>query len=262
MAIPRNAAQKIGYRLTLLDHAGNILFMSRLGDLGMSYRHGPRAVRRVALTFDDGPVAGGTEEILATLAEYDAPGTFFCIGANVLQHPELVRQSHALGHVIGAHSMHHSRKSTLSLFDGAHIEECVHVIHDALGKTPALFRAPWGWMTPWETLRLRRRGLAPIRWDIETPDSLFPCPSGEEIAAWTLPRVRPGSMLVFHDGIHHTHYHPKPQTAQALRIILPELRSQGFEFVTAPTLLNIPAYQEENAPRDQGDVPIAFFEAS
>jgi peptidoglycan/xylan/chitin deacetylase (PgdA/CDA1 family) len=97
-------------------------------------------------------------------------------------------------------------------------------------------------VTLWEALRLRQRGLTPIRWDIETPDSLHPCPSVEQIAAWTLPRVRPGSILVFHDGIPHSRYHPKPQTAAALRIILPELRSRGFEFVTAPALLNIPAY--------------------
>jgi len=236
--------------------------MSRLGDLGMSYRHGSRADRRVALTFDDGPIAGGTEEILDILAEYDALATFFCIGANVLLDPELVRRAHTLGHLIGAHSMHHSRKATLSLFDDAHIEDCVHVIRDAVGKTAALFRAPWGWMTPWEALRLRRRGFAPIRWDIETPDSLLPCPSREGIAAWTLRRVRPGSMLVFHDGLAHAHSHGRPQTVQALRIILPELRAQGYEFVTASSLLSIPAYQEEKASRNQGDVPIACSEAS
>jgi peptidoglycan/xylan/chitin deacetylase (PgdA/CDA1 family) len=107
VAIPCSAVRKTGYRLTLCDRAGNAIFMSRLGDLGMSYRHGSRAGLRIALTFDDGPNAGGTEKILATLAEYGALATVFCICANVLRNPELVRRAHTLGHIIGAHSMHH-----------------------------------------------------------------------------------------------------------------------------------------------------------
>jgi peptidoglycan/xylan/chitin deacetylase (PgdA/CDA1 family) len=246
----------------MIEHLGSAVLMSCIGDLGQSYRHGSRAGCRVALTFDDGPVAGGTEEMLSLLAEYSIAATFFCIGANVAQHPEIVRRAFKLGHVIGAHSMRHSRKATLSLTDRAHIEECVQVIRDTLGMSPALYRAPWGWMTPWEVARLRKRGLTPIHWDIESPDSLEPCPSGEQIASWTLRRVRPGSILVFHDGIPHGHHRSKPQTVEALQVIVPELRSRGYEFVTAPTLLNIPAYQEEKAPRDQGDVPIACSKAS
>jgi len=102
-------------------------------------------------------------------------------------------------------------------------------------------------MTPWEILRLRRRGLQAIRWDIETPDSILPCPSGEDIVAWTLPRVRPGSILVFHDGLTHAKYFHKTETAQALRLIIPALREQGYEFVTVPELLGIPGYQSANS---------------
>jgi peptidoglycan-N-acetylglucosamine deacetylase len=228
----------------MIEHLGSAVLMSRVGDLGQSYRHGSRFSRQVALTFDDGPVAGGTEETLSLLKEYAILGTFFCVGANVAQHPEIVRRIVERGHVVSAHSMYHSRKASLSLTGGSHIEECVQVIRDTLGKTPALYRAPWGWMTPWEVARLRKRGLTPIRWDIEAPDSLEPCPSGEQIASWTLCRVRPGSILVFHDGIPHGHYHSKPQTVEALQVIVPELRSRGYEFVTVPALLNIPAYRE------------------
>jgi len=232
-----------GIASAILDPIGNAVLMSRAGDLGLSYRHGPRTARRVALTFDDGPVAEGTEQTLDALAEHGAPATFFCIGVNATLNPAIVRRADAAGHVIGAHSMQHSRLTTVSLTGGAHIDECLAAIHAALGKTPALYRAPWGWMTPWEIRRLRQRNLAVIRWDLETPDSLVPCPSGEEIAAWTLPRVQPGSILVFHDGMTHAERFPKPQTAQALRLLIPPLKAQGYAFVTVPELLGIPAYQ-------------------
>ncbi|MBF6589145.1 MAG: polysaccharide deacetylase family protein [Ktedonobacterales bacterium] len=229
----------------LLDPLGNALFLSWAGDLGQAHRHGPRTAKRVALTFDDGPVLGGTEQVLDALAEFGVPGTFFCIGANVRQHPEIVRRAVAAGHAIGAHSMHHSRLATVSPTDAHHIEACVAALQDVLGRVPALYRPPWGWLTPWEVARLRRRGLAVIRWDIETPDWRTPCPPGDQMAQWALPRVRPGTIVVFHDGMTHADTHPKPETARAVRQLVPALRAQGYEFVTIPTLLNIPAYQDE-----------------
>jgi peptidoglycan/xylan/chitin deacetylase (PgdA/CDA1 family) len=244
-------------RVSVIDTLGNTIFMSRLGDLGLAHRHGRRTERRIALTFDDGPVEGGTEEVLTALAEVGAPGTFFCIGANVLLNPDILRLMHAQGHIIGAHSMDHSRLSTLSLFSAAHIDDCIHGISEAVGVRPALFRCPWGWMTPWEILRLRRRGLHAIRWDIETPDWLVPCPSGEDIATWTLRRVRPGSILVFHDGFSHARRFPKSQTAHALRRLIPELQEQGYDFTTIPDLLGIPAYQSDDA--SMADEPLPLY---
>jgi peptidoglycan/xylan/chitin deacetylase (PgdA/CDA1 family) len=246
----------IRQRAGFIDSLGNAIFMSGLGDLGLAHRHGRRTEVRVALTFDDGPVAGGTEEVLDALMDYQAPGTFFCIGANVLLSPDILWRAYAEGHVIGAHSMNHSRLSTIAPFGAAHIDECVRAIADTVGSVPALFRCPWGWMTPWEVLRLRRRGLQAIRWDIETPDSILPCPSAEDIATWTLPRVRPGSILVFHDGFTHARRFPKQETAQALRLIIPALREQGYEFVTIPDMLGISAYQREGASPPDEPVPL------
>lgn len=234
----------------VLDPVGNALLMSRAGDLGMAYRHGDRAHRVVALTFDDGPVLGGTEDVLDALAELHVPGTFFCIGANALQHPELVRRAYQAGHVIGAHSMNHSRITALSPVGTAHIDECLQTLRAVLGRTPALYRPPWGWMTPWEVLRLRRRGLAVIRWDIETPDSLVPCPSADMIYSSTLPRVRPGTIIVFHDGMTHADRFERPETVRALRMLVPELRVRGYSFTTVPELLGIPAYQDDVAETD------------
>lgn len=228
-----------------LDPLLSAALLSRLGDLGAAHRHGSRARKLVALTFDDGPVRGGTEEVLDALAEHGVHATFFCIGANALQHPELIRRAAAAGHVIGAHSMHHSRLATVSPTDTAHIDDCVDALRGVLGRAPALYRPPWGWLTPWEMRRLRQRGLAAIRWDVETADWRLPCPGGETLCAEALPRVYPGSILVFHDGASHAERHEKPQTVAALRRLIPELRAHGYRFVTIPELLSIPAYQLE-----------------
>lgn len=228
----------------MLDPIGNRVLMSPLGDMGMAYRHGDRTRRAVALTFDDGPVHGGTEQVLDVLDECGAPGTFFCVGANAVLNPDVLRRADAAGHIIGAHSMHHGRTGAVSLTDGTHIDECLYALRAAIGKTPALYRPPWGWMTPWEAMRLRRRGLHIIQFDLETPDSAVPCPRGDEMCAWTLPRVRPGSIIVFHDGMTHAERHDKPETARALRLLIEAVRRQDYELVTIPDLLGIAAYQD------------------
>jgi peptidoglycan/xylan/chitin deacetylase (PgdA/CDA1 family) len=227
----------------LFDAVGNRLLMSQAGDLGLAHRHGKRTLKRVALTFDDGPVLGGTEAVLDALAEQGVPGTFFFVGVNVRMHPRLVERAVREGHAVGGHSMNHSRFAAVSPFDGSHIDECMGELRAVLGRTPALYRPPWGWLTPWEVARLRRRGLAVIRWDLETPDWRVPCPSAASMVAWTLPRVRPGTIVVLHDGMSHAEHHPKPETARAVRLLVPALRAQGYEVVTIPNLLGIPAFQ-------------------
>ena len=63
----------------------------------------------VALTFDDGPTPDKTNQILQILAEEQIPATFFLIGQEVQQHPQLVRQILAAGHQVGNHSFSHQR---------------------------------------------------------------------------------------------------------------------------------------------------------
>ena len=231
----------------VLDAIGNAVLMSPLGDLGAAYRHGSRERKVVALTFDDGPVIGGTEEVLDALADHDVPGTFFFIGANIQLHPNIVRRAYDAGHAIGAHSMNHSRLDTVSFTDTAHIDDCVQTLHAVVGRRPSLYRPPWGWMTPWDAQRLRQRGLAIIRWDVETPDWKVPCPPGDAISAWTLPQIRPGTIVVFHDGMTHAERHEKPETAMAVRLLIPALRAQGYDFATIPDLLRILAYADSGA---------------
>ncbi len=204
--------------------------------------HGDRRVRRIALTFDDGPVAGGTESVLDTLGKFGVPGTFFCLGVNTLQHPELVERAAAEGHVVGNHSMRHSRIDGVSLRDRSHFLESEAVLRDVLGRVPRLYRSPWGWSSPWEVRRLRQHGLEPIGWDVYMFDD-YPTPDGERIGRAVVRAARPGSIALFHDGYTHALRHEVPETVKALHIVIPQLREKGYEFVTIPDLLGLTAFK-------------------
>ena len=75
--------------------------------------------------------------------------------------------------------MYHSRKAGLLLGDDGHIDQCADVLGEIIGVQPKLYRAPWGWLTPWETRRLLQRGYAMIGWDVYTFDWQVPAASGQ-----------------------------------------------------------------------------------
>lgn len=227
----------------LLDPIGNRALSPPLCAAWGVRVHGDRHVRRLALTFDDGPVAGGTERVLDTLGELGVPGTFFCLGVNTLHHPELVRRAVAEGHVVGNHSMEHSRIDGISLRDRSHFLNSEEVFRGVLGRVPRLYRSPWGWSSPWEVSRLRRHGLEPIGWDVYPRDDVPPVPDGERIGRRVTRAARPGSIVLFHDGFTHAYSHEVPATVKALRIAIPALRADGYTFVTIPELLGLEAYR-------------------
>lgn len=208
--------------------------------------HGDRSAKTVALTFDDGPCRGSTEALLDALGELGVPGTFFCVGENVSMNPSIVERLDRDGHVVGSHSQRHSRGAGLSLRDTAHILEAERRIADVLGRRPALYRPPWGWLTPWEGRRLERLGYTVVGWDVYTLDWQIPEPDPEVVARDALADTLPGSIYCFHDAFPLTEVWEKSVTVEAVRRLVPAAREQGFEFVTVDRLLGVDAY---HAPR-------------
>jgi peptidoglycan-N-acetylglucosamine deacetylase len=100
----------------------------------------------VALTFDDGPVAGKTEKVLDVLKEYNIKASFFCIGKKVEQHPDLLRRIDAEGHLIGNHSYHHGYTFDLqsSSMITKELADTDTVIASVINKKPRFFRPPYG----------------------------------------------------------------------------------------------------------------------
>jgi peptidoglycan/xylan/chitin deacetylase (PgdA/CDA1 family) len=195
--------------------------------------HGPRRGRRMALTFDDGPNGAVTEQVLELLARHGAKATFFMIGENVERQPELARRVAREGHAVGSHTYSHRKLSQVPL------SEAVREIdrgHEALVRAGVpdqrLFRAPHGLKTFATARHLRRRGLRLMAWTSGVYDT--DCPRGDVIARRSRPWLRPGSILLLHDGKLD---HDRRPLLAALPEILETARARGLELVTLPELL-------------------------
>lgn len=229
--------------VNVLDKTGTLILSPPVGGFGYFINHGPRDKKKIALTFDDGPSMPCTEGLIDAMGELNVKGTFFCVGVNVRWHQDMLRRMHNEGHIIGNHSGWHSRKSGLKFGpDDGHISDGERAISDVLGVRPRLYRPPWGWMAPWEGKRLTDLGYKIIGWDVYTLDWKWPEPDGREVGEDAIRKTRPGSILLFHDANAGVRIWDKKETTRAIQHIVPRLRAQGYEFVTIPELLSIPAY--------------------
>ena len=186
--------------------------------------------KRVALTFDDGPHAQYTAEILKILYENDAVATFFVIGSNAQRYPELVRAEYDLGHEIGNHTYSHiicGKADNNTLLD--EIRTTDGIISDITGQIPTLFRPPEG-KTGAGLVALNEYGKTVVLWDVDTRDWAHTSP--EAIIKNIKANVHDGSIILFHDFVSA----PSP-TPEVLKQIIPYLREQGYEFVTVSGLL-------------------------
>lgn len=98
------------------------------------------------LTFDDGPVAGNTEQVLDILKERNMKATFFVVGENVERNPELAKRIVEEGHTIGIHCYHHDYKKLYAGVDSymEDFEKAKAAVYEATGVEPKLFRFPGG----------------------------------------------------------------------------------------------------------------------
>ena len=152
----------------------------------------------VALTFDDGP-SEETEQILNILKDYDIKATFFMIGSQVERFPEVARRVAREGHQIGNHSFSHP----IFLYQFAHqirhqLESTQKIITNITGITPRLARPPCGTRTFAYFAAARTLGLKTIQWSVAGFDWKAIAP--EKITENILKRVRPGSIVLLHDG--------------------------------------------------------------
>lgn len=148
----------------------------------------------VYLTFDDGPDPVTTQWILNLLAEYQAGGTFFCVGANAQSYLELLNAIAENGHRLGNHTQHH--------WDGwKHSSEAyVRDVQACAEWVPgALFRPPYGKIRPAQANRLKQEGYEIVMWSILTYDFDGQL-DVEEALDKCLKLVEPGAIVLFHDN--------------------------------------------------------------
>ncbi|GAA3040998.1 polysaccharide deacetylase family protein [Kitasatospora albolonga] len=186
----------------------------------------------VALTFDDGPHPEHTPRVLELLGGYGIRAAFFCIGLHALAHPELVRRIVAEGHVLGNHTWSHAYLPDLGPAGLRHqLGSTGEALAEASGAgLPTLMRPPYGGRSPELMERVAELGLTTVLWDVETND--WARPGAEVIADRVLRQVRPGSVVLMHDG-----GGDRSQTVAALPLVVDGLRRRGYRFVTPDELL-------------------------
>jgi peptidoglycan-N-acetylglucosamine deacetylase len=131
----------------------------------LRYR-GDRTSARVALTFDDGPDATFTPEVLTILARHGARATFFVLGRQVERHPELLRAIRDAGHELGIHGYDHSSREL-----GRQARRTREILRNQ-GVDTRLFRPPRGKLAPRAALELTLSGYRTILWSFDSRDSM------------------------------------------------------------------------------------------
>jgi peptidoglycan-N-acetylglucosamine deacetylase len=184
----------------------------------------------VALTFDDGPGAA-TPQIESILEREQVPATFFVIGDQVAGHQELLRRALADGDAIGDHTWDHANMSGGGRSD--EIARTQAAIRAATGYTPCLVRPPYGATSSALVSELHGDGLESVLWNVDPTD--WATPGTAAIESRVLSQVRPGSIVLLHDGGGN-----RSQTVAALPAIIHALAARGYRFATVPQLLGYP----------------------
>lgn len=200
-------------------------------DDGSVYVSHSNSQMKIALTFDDGPHPTLTPEILDILKENRAKATFFLIGENAENYPELVLRETAEGHEIGNHTYTHTvlKKDDVTLMR-RELEKTESILYSIGEYKPKYVRPPCGIYDSAVIKAVKDMDCKIVLWNIDTRDWAH-TPS-DKIIDMVMSSVKSGDIILCHDYI--TGYSP---TAEVLRSILPALTEKGYSFVTVSELL-------------------------
>jgi len=196
---------------------------------------GPVNANAIAVTFDDGPVAGKTDRLLDILRQHQVPAAFFCIGNRVKAEPQLVQRAHAGGHLVGNHSYWHG--TLFDLLPAGRVEQELadtdQVIHASIGHTPRFFRPPYGVTNPMIARVMKRRQYTAIGWSVRSFDTVT------DDRARLLERVtrslKGGDIVLFHDHCE--------STLEILPAFFEHVEKLGLKIVRLDELLNEKGYR-------------------
>ncbi len=182
-------------------------------------------VRRVALTFDDGPHPLYTEPLLDGLKERGVRATFFVTGENAALHPDIIKRMHDEGHLIGNHTYTHIEltKTNREKFK-RELVKTNEVLQEITGEEVLYVRPPYG---AWDKKLESELNMFPILWSV---DPLDWCTADASCITQTvLKKVGENDIILMHD-----YYKTSVEAALA---IVDELQQQGYEFVTVDKIL-------------------------
>lgn len=181
----------------------------------------------IALTFDDGPNTTTTNDVLDILEEYNAKASFFLIGDNInAESAVTVKRAYDMGMEIDNHSKTHSNMSKMSeeelKSEVAFVDEKVYEI---IGEKTKFFRPPFIDVSHSMYDAIEQPFICGI-----DPRDYMENISAQERADFILNGAKDGVIVLLHDAAGNN------QTVEALKIAIPELKKQGYKFVTLTEL--------------------------
>jgi len=226
----------------LIDHLLLMLtgLWPRSNWLGPNWTRLPAASaarREIALTIDDGPDPVVTPQVLDLLDRHAVRASFFCVGEKAARHPELCREIARRGHTVENHSQHH--RHHFALRGRAGLMRELQAAQDTLtaitGRRPLFFRAPAGLRNPFLDPVLARLGLRLATWSARAYDTR----TGDagRVTNRLLRGLRPGAILLMHDGNAARTAGGTPVILEALPAVLAAASAAGLRFVTLPQAL-------------------------
>lgn len=229
------------WRWALAVLIGNHLVISAVGLwprsnwLGPNWTQLPPAAacrNEIALTIDDGPDPVVTPQVLDLLDYFHAKATFFCIGHKVAQHPDLCHEIMRRGHAIENHSQQHRHNFSLMGMCGftREIQAAQETIFNITGISPKFFRAPAGLRNPFLQPVLSRLGLRLVSWTVRGFDTQVK--DAEKVKNKLLSGLRPGAILLLHDGNAARTNECIPVILAVLPSLLDAAEKAGLRFVT------------------------------
>jgi peptidoglycan/xylan/chitin deacetylase (PgdA/CDA1 family) len=192
----------------------------------------PPEKKVIALTFDDGPWPNTTAKVLDILKKNRIKSTFFVVGQNVKNYPDLTKQIVADGHIIANHTWHHWYHQMNAQAAAYEVANTGDIIYQTTGVRTSLFRPPGGIMNNGVAAYAKNNKYAVIMWSADSMD--YSRPAVPRLMNNIFREAKPGGIVLMHDG-----GGDRSHTVKALPEIISRFRKQGYEFVTVPELLEM-----------------------
>jgi peptidoglycan/xylan/chitin deacetylase (PgdA/CDA1 family) len=218
---------------------GAAAFVPTAPIFGPMVRRGPTSGISAALTFDDGP-GPSTPALLDALAGEGVHATFFVLGRQAREYPEVIARMYAEGHQIASHGYDHG----ILIFRGiGYVAEQLHATEAAVldaagpGALTPYFRAPHGFRGPATWVAARQCGYQMAAWTTGVWDTAEP--GVETIVARCAKALAPGAVILLHDADGWDPPRARPQTVESIPGICAAARDGGLSLVRLDQLVSV-----------------------
>jgi peptidoglycan/xylan/chitin deacetylase (PgdA/CDA1 family) len=210
-------------------------FDIRLNYFTKAYCSKPNSIsKKIALTFDDGPHEM-TEKVLDLLKQFNVKATFFCVGKQIENNPQLFKRIISEGHLVGNHSFSHSENfgffSSQNVLD--EITTTNKLVQQLSGLNMKLFRPPFGVTNPMIAKAISVTKHHVIGWNIRSLDTVYE--DENTIFERVKNKIKPGGIILLHDT--------SQKSVNVLERLLLFLKSENYSIVSVDKLLNLTAYE-------------------